>query len=56
MLITTITPHQIEVGNSGSQLNNRKYGEKDKREAYRLNLYPITSHDSCKSQFRVWLL
>jgi len=41
MLITVIAFHHIEVGNLGSWLNN-KYGEKDEREACRLNLYPIT--------------
>ncbi len=56
MLITTIASCQIEVGNLGSQPNNKKYGEKDERKACRLNLYPIASHGSCKSQFRVWPL
>jgi hypothetical protein len=56
MLITTITFRQIEVGNSSSQPNNKRYGEKDERKAYQLNLYPITSHGSYKSQFQVWPL
>jgi hypothetical protein len=56
MLIITITSHQIEVGNLGSRLNNKKYGEKDEKEACQLNLYPIASHGNRKSQYRVWPL
>jgi len=41
MLITTIASCRIEVGNLGSQPNNKEYGEKDERKACRLNLYPI---------------
>jgi hypothetical protein len=33
MLITAISSRQIEVGTSGSRPNNKKYGEKDEREA-----------------------
>jgi hypothetical protein len=33
MLTTTMTFHRIEVSNLGSQPNNKKYGEKDEREA-----------------------
>jgi hypothetical protein len=51
MLITTITFCQIKVGNLGSQLKNKNYGEKDESQACRLNLHPITSHGNCKSQF-----
>jgi hypothetical protein len=40
----------------GSQLNNKKYYEKDEKEACWLNLYPIASHGSYKSQFCVWPL
>jgi hypothetical protein len=50
MLITTITSCRIKVGNLGSQLNNKKYGEKDEREACQHNLYPITNHGNYKSQ------
>jgi hypothetical protein len=49
MLIIAITFHRIEANNLGSQPNNKKYGEKDEREACRLNIYPIASHGSCKS-------
>jgi hypothetical protein len=47
---TTITFHWIEAGNSSSWPNNEKHGEKHEREDYQLNLYPITSNGSCKSQ------
>jgi hypothetical protein len=50
-LITTITSHQIEVGNLGSWENNKKYGEKDEKEACQLNLQPIANHGSYKFQF-----
>jgi hypothetical protein len=33
---------RTKVGNSGSRLNNKKYGEKNEIKACRLNLYPIT--------------
>jgi hypothetical protein len=33
MLITTIASCQIEASNLGSQLNNKKYYEKDEKEA-----------------------
>ncbi len=39
MLIIAIASYQIEVSNSGSQPNNKKYGEKDGKEAHQLNLY-----------------
>jgi hypothetical protein len=41
MSISTITSHQIEVGNLDSRPNNKKYGEKNEREACQLNLHPI---------------
>jgi len=56
MLITTIASHGIEANNLGSWLNNKKYDEKDEKEACQLNLYPITSHGNYKSQSRVWPL
>jgi hypothetical protein len=56
MLITTITSHQVEAGNSNSCPKNEKYGEKYEKEAYKLNLYPITNHGRCKSQSRIRLL
>jgi hypothetical protein len=56
MLITTIISHRIEVGNLGSWPNNKKYGEKNEREACQLNLYPIANHGSYKSQFQIWPL
>jgi len=48
--------YRIETSNLGSRPNNDKYGEKDEKEAFQLNLYPITNHGSCKSQFRIWPL
>jgi hypothetical protein len=56
MLTITIAFRRIKVGNLGSQLKNKKYGEKYERQAYRLNLHPTTNHGSCKSQFRIWPL
>ncbi len=56
VLITTIASCQIEAGNLGSWPNNKNYGEKDEREAYWLNLYPITNHGNYKPQYWVWPL
>jgi hypothetical protein len=56
MLIITIVSCQIKAGNSKSQPNNKKYGEKDEKKVCQLNLYPIVSHGSCKSQSQVWPL
>jgi hypothetical protein len=53
MLITTIASHQIEASNSSSQPNNKKYGEKNEKEACQFNLYPISSHGSYKSQSQI---
>jgi hypothetical protein len=53
MLITTITFCQIKVDNLDSYLKNKKYGEKDERQACQLNLHPIVSHGNYKSQFWV---
>jgi len=47
--ITTITSHHIKANKLGSWPNNKRYGEKDARETYQLNLYPITNHGSCRS-------
>jgi hypothetical protein len=41
MLIIAIASCQIKASNSSSWPNNKKYGEKDERKAYQLNLYPI---------------
>jgi hypothetical protein len=40
-----ITFRWIEVGNLGSQLNKKKYGEKDAKEACQLNLYPRANNN-----------
>ncbi len=56
MLIIVIAFCQIEASNSSSWPNNKRYGEKDEREACQLNLYTIASHGNCKSQSRVWPL
>jgi hypothetical protein len=54
MLIITIASYQIEIGNSNSQPNNKKYGEKNERKTSQLNLYPIANHDgSYKSKFQI---
>jgi hypothetical protein len=50
MLITTIAFHHIEVNNPNSLLNNKKHGEKNEREIYQQNVYPIVNHGSCRSQ------
>jgi len=34
MLIITTTSYQIEAGNSNSQPNNKKYGEKNEKKHY----------------------
>jgi len=68
MLLTCLNPHiriihvyychqyRIKVGNLGSQPNNKKYGKKNEREPYQLNLYPIINHGDCRSQFQIWPL
>ncbi len=43
----------MEISSLGSQPNNKKYGENDAREAYRLNLYPMANHGNYMSQFLV---
>jgi hypothetical protein len=53
MLITNIASYWIEAGNLSSWPNNKKYGEKDEREACQLNLYPIINHGNYKFQFQV---
>jgi hypothetical protein len=53
MLIITVTSYQIEAGNSNSQPNNKKYGEKNERKASQLNLYPIVNPGNYKSRFQI---
>jgi len=43
----------MEISSLGSQLNNKKYGENDAREACRLNLDPMANHGNYMSQFLV---
>jgi hypothetical protein len=44
----------IEACSSSLQPNNKKYGEKDARKAYWLNLYPMVNHDNCKFKYLTW--
>ncbi len=53
-LVTIITSHWMEVDSLKSQLNNRKYSEKDVNEACQLNLYPMANHHNYKSQSWMW--
>ncbi len=53
MLIIAIASCRIKASNSGSWPSNNKYGEKDEREDFQLNLYPIASHANCKSQSQI---
>jgi hypothetical protein len=49
-----ITYYHTEIGSPNSQPNNKKYNEKDVKEACWLNLYPITNYGNYRSQSLVW--